>query len=105
MFAFVTSAICPGCWHTSHIFQRSIDGKLIKIEGLGFDFGMVEDATVEFPKGLLVLFFFVFFVFFVFVLCLFLCFLDNIAVGRFRRFDGFNFNFKKLSALLNQIKL
>lgn len=67
MFAFMTSAICPGCWHTSHIFQRSIDGKLIKIEGLGFDFGMVEDATVEFPKGLLVLFFFC--VFCVFCFC------------------------------------
>lgn len=71
MLAFVTSAICPGCWHTSHSFERSIDGKLIKIEGLGFDFGMVEDATVEFPKGLLVLFFFVFFVF---VLCCCVCF-------------------------------
>lgn len=69
MIAFMISATCPGCWHTSHIFQRSIDGKLIKIEGLGFDFGMVEDATVEFPKGLLVLFFFVFFVFCVFCFC------------------------------------
>jgi hypothetical protein len=75
VFAFMTSAICPGCWHTSLIFQRSIDGKLIKIEGLGFDFGMVEDATVEFPKGLLVLFFFVFCVLcFLFLCCVFVFF-------------------------------